>query len=128
MKHMDWKMMGRRIGGVAGACVLLTALLCGAMGMMISNEWLMIDIGKKAVAGIVLVILYAGSWAAAKKAPCKRLLVSALTAGAILLVLLFAKAILFQRADITSLWHICAAVLVSLPAGLLASRKDRRKR
>ena len=128
MKHIDWKVAVKRIAVTAALCVAATVSLCGLMSLLISGEVMELKMGRKLIYGLMLFLTFAGAWSGAKKAPCERLLIAFLSGASYLVAMLLIKLFLFQEAEMAPVWQIITAIVMTLPAGVLASGKKARRR
>lgn len=127
MKQLDWKNCGKKIGLVACVCAVMIVLSCGVLGFIISKELIGVDAGEKMAVGIVLFLVFVFSRATALKFQSKRMLVSTLTASAVLIELLLLKSIALGGGGV-ALRPIIVLALSSLVAGVIAGSKKSRRR
>lgn len=127
MKRSDWTKGSKWILGSAFAAAAGCLLLCMAMGALVSAEILRSQGARWLCLAGETGILTTACWTAANRTARSKLPVSLAVAAVFLLLCLVVKAAVFSAEEIQADWRILVPVLAAVAAGLLASRRKKRR-
>ncbi len=111
-----------------GAAVLSAAVLCAAVAILIQHE--MLPEGAIETAAMIIggLTVFVSDWIVVKQIPQSRLPAAmAMGAGYVIILFLF-KLALFPAAAPINRWSIVIPFIASAIAGILGSRKQKRRR
>ena len=128
MKQQNTGNLGKRMLIHGGLSAVVGVVACCLIATAVWQEWILVPMGKT-----VTILMSNGAlglfcWAASKKMPSYRLLIS-LTVAAIYWVLCFlGKLVLFSDTPIRIGWNMVFPFAVALLAGIAASMEKTRRR
>ena len=128
MKQTNWLKTGKEIG-LTAVCILLAAgLLSCLLGVMILKEWIPLESGPTSAVIVFQLPMLFGCWIRAKSVKQGKLVVSLLTALAVLVLCILSKAIAFPEKELRPEWMSLLPFATAAAAGIGGSRKKQRRR
>ena len=107
-----------------GSVMVMSAIL----GMLVVNDIVSLELARIVVSIVLIVAVFIASWSCATCMKTKRLMFAGITCCLCSVTLLLLRSMLFAKCQVVFDYRMILTLAVFLPAGLLASKKRRRRR